>query len=51
MRDRRTSFQQSLNVLITAKETVPSLITKTSIMLGCGETDEQIRDCLHALRK
>lgn len=47
VRDRRAKFRQSLDVLRTAKETQPELITKTSIMLGLGETEDQI---WHALR-
>lgn len=50
VRDRRATFQQSLAVLARAKEAVPSLITKTSIMLGFGETDQQIEKCLRDLR-
>jgi len=42
VRDRRANYQQSLIVLDAAKKTVPSLITKTSIMLGLGETEEQL---------
>ncbi|CAF1558044.1 unnamed protein product, partial [Adineta steineri] len=41
---------QSLSVLIHAKETNPNLITKTSLMLGLGETNEQIRDTMSQLR-
>jgi lipoic acid synthetase len=47
VRDRRAKFRQSLDVLRSAKEAQPELITKTSMMLGLGETDE---DVLHALR-
>lgn len=47
VRDRRAKFRQSLEVLRTAKETKPELITKTSIMLGLGETEEQL---WHALK-
>lgn len=50
VRDRRATFRQSLAVLRTAKETTPSLITKTSLMLGLGETDEQVIDALKELR-
>lgn len=50
VRDRRATFQQSLEVLRTAKETVPDLITKTSLMLGLGETSEQLIDALQQLR-
>lgn len=42
VRDRRATFQQSLKVLAKAKEAVPTLITKTSLMLGLGETEEQL---------
>ncbi|KAF2274899.1 lipoic acid synthetase precursor [Westerdykella ornata] len=51
VRDRRAKFRQSLEVLKTAKEAKPSLITKTSIMLGLGETEEQIWHALKELRK
>ena len=50
VRDRRAKFRQSLAVLKHAKESKPSLITKTSIMLGLGETEEQLWDTLHELR-
>lgn len=46
VRDRRADFRQSLRVLKAAKEAKPSLITKTSIMLGLGETDEQLWQAL-----
>jgi lipoic acid synthetase len=42
VRDRRAKYRQSLEVLDAAKKTVPSLITKTSIMLGLGETEEEL---------
>ncbi|KAH3679621.1 hypothetical protein WICMUC_000853 [Wickerhamomyces mucosus] len=51
VRDRRATFRQSLAVLAKAKETNPNLITKTSLMLGLGETDDQIIDALKELRK
>ena len=50
VRDRRATYRQSLAVLKRAKETVPTLLTKTSLMLGLGETDEQIRQTLQDLR-
>lgn len=46
VRDRRATFRQSLTVLKAAKEAKPGLITKTSIMLGLGETEEQLRAAL-----
>jgi len=42
VRDRRASYQQSLSVLEHAKHYKPNLMTKTSIMLGHGETDDQV---------
>ncbi|KAN0068051.1 hypothetical protein V8E54_013979 [Elaphomyces granulatus] len=50
VRDRRANFQQSRRVLEAAKRTQPSLITKTSLMLGLGETDDQLWDALRQLR-
>lgn len=47
VRDPRANFRQSLEVLRRAKEAQPSLITKTSIMLGVGETDEDVLATLH----
>ncbi|KAB5589303.1 Lipoic acid synthase [Ceratobasidium theobromae] len=49
VRDRRAKFHQSLAVLAHAKK-CGAKITKTSIMLGVGEADEQVADTLKALR-
>lgn len=46
VRDRRAGFRQSLRVLAEAKRVVPTLITKTSLMLGLGETEEQLWETL-----
>ena len=47
VRDRRAGFRQSLRVLDRAKKaTEGRLITKTSIMLGLGETEEQLWETL-----
>lgn len=51
VRDRRATFRQSLAVLAAAKAAQPGLITKTSIMLGLGETEEQLWEALKELRK
>ncbi|SCV70894.1 BQ2448_3656 [Microbotryum intermedium] len=51
VRDPRATFRQSLEVLRVAKEAQPGLITKTSIMLGVGETDEEVLETLKELRK
>ncbi|XP_060102244.1 lipoyl synthase, mitochondrial [Heteronotia binoei] len=51
VRDPRANFDQSLNVLKHAKEVQPDVISKTSIMLGLGETDEQVLTTLKLLRE
>ncbi|OBT53703.1 hypothetical protein VE04_07345 [Pseudogymnoascus sp. 24MN13] len=51
VRDRRATFAQSVMVLGSAQGTVTSLITKTSIMLGLGETEPQLMDALRRLRE
>jgi lipoyl synthase len=50
VRDRRASFQQSLQVLRRAKELRPDLWTKSSIMIGLGETDDEVTDAMRQLR-
>lgn len=50
VRDRRAKFRQSLAVLKAAKKAKPDLITKTSIMLGLGETEDQLWRTLRELR-
>ena len=45
VRDRRASFRTSLNVLERAKKDGVR-VTKTSIMLGLGETEEHLMDAL-----
>lgn len=46
VRDPRANFDQSLSVLKHAKKVKPTLLCKTSIMLGLGETDQQILNTL-----
>jgi len=43
VRDHRAGFKQSLGVLQRAKKAVPTILTKTSIMLGVGETSDDVR--------
>ncbi|XP_063313949.1 lipoyl synthase, mitochondrial [Pelobates fuscus] len=50
VRDPRANFEQSINVLKHAKNVRPDIISKTSIMLGLGETDEQVYNTMTALR-
>ncbi len=42
VRDRRATFRQSLRVLEHVKKVKENMITKTSIMLGLGETEEEL---------
>jgi len=50
VRDRRATFAQSISVLRAAKEAKPDLITKTSIMLGLGEKEDELWETLRQLR-
>ena len=50
VRDPRASYQQTLNVLAHAKQHRPEVLTKTSVILGLGETEEEIRQVLTDLR-
>lgn len=50
VRDRRASFQRSISLLDAAKRAKPDVITKTSLMLGLGETESQLQDALRSLR-
>ena len=51
VRDPRATFDQSLLILKKAKELRPDIITKTSIMLGLGETEEDLLDSFKELRE
>ena len=50
VRDRRASFSQSLKILEEAKRIRPDIITKTSLMVGVGETDEEIVEAMKIIR-
>lgn len=50
IRDSRASFDQSLTILKEAKKLRPDIMTKSSIMVGIGETDEEVTDTLQQLR-
>ncbi|GAB3271008.1 lipoyl synthase [Parahaliea aestuarii] len=50
VRDPRASYQQTLDVLAHAKAHRPDVLTKTSLMLGLGETEEEIREAMDDLR-
>jgi lipoic acid synthetase len=50
VRDPRASYAQTLAVLEHAKRHRPDILTKTSLMLGLGETDEEIIATMDDLR-
>lgn len=50
VRDPRASFQQSLEVLRRAKELRPTSWTKSSLMVGLGETDQEVSEAMQQLR-
>jgi len=50
VRDPRAGYEQTLDVLAAAKRRRPSLLTKSSLMLGLGESDEEIDETLGDLR-
>jgi lipoyl synthase len=49
-RDPRASFGLSLSVLRRAKELRPDVWTKSSLMVGLGETDDEVLEALRRLR-
>jgi lipoic acid synthetase len=50
VRDPRAGYDQTLRVLEHAKCFRPQVLTKSSLMLGLGETDEEIRQAMRDLR-
>ena len=50
VRDHRATFEQSIGILKEAKRLRPDILTKSSIMVGLGETDEEITEALQMLR-
>ena len=50
VRDPRAGYDQTLQVLAHAKRHNPNVLTKSSLMLGLGETDEEIIETLDDLR-
>ena len=50
VRDARAGYEQTLAVLAHAKQHRPEVLTKTSLMLGLGETDVEIASCMDDLR-
>jgi lipoic acid synthetase len=50
VRDPRAGYEQTLNVLEWARKVAPGVLTKTSLMLGLGETDAEIFTTMDELR-
>jgi len=51
VRDPRAGYEQTLRVLEHAKRHNPKVLTKTSLMLGLGETDAEILETMDDLRQ
>ncbi|MGH8175924.1 MAG: lipoyl synthase, partial [Steroidobacter sp.] len=50
VRDPRAGYEQTLTLLAHAKKFRPEVLTKTSLMLGLGETDEEIVQTMDDIR-
>jgi lipoyl synthase len=50
VRDPRAGYEQTLAVLVHAKRYRPAVLTKTSLMLGLGETHAEILETMDDLR-
>jgi lipoic acid synthetase len=50
VRDPRASFAQSLRILQAARQLRPDLSTKSSLMVGLGETDAEVTEAMQLLR-
>ena len=50
VRDPRAGYRQTIDVLQHAKRFRPDVLTKTSLMLGLGETDSEIMETMDDLR-
>ncbi|HEX4050030.1 MAG TPA: lipoyl synthase [Steroidobacteraceae bacterium] len=50
VRDARAGYERTLEVLEHAKRHRPDVLTKSSLMLGLGETDAEIAECMDDLR-
>lgn len=50
VRDPRASYEQTIQVLSHAKQHRSNVLTKTSIILGLGETDDELRQAMDDLR-
>ena len=51
IRDQRCTYDRSLDVLRHAKTIAPTRLTKSSVMVGVGESDEEVVETLRDLRE
>jgi len=51
VRDPRAGYQQTLDVLRHGKRHRPDVITKTSLMLGLGESEDELKRCMDDCRE
>ncbi len=51
VRDARASFATSLMILKESKRLRPDILTKSSLMVGLGESDEEVSEVLAMLRE
>lgn len=51
IRDARCGYDRSLDVLRHAKEMAPQRLTKSSLMVGLGETDDEVLEAMADLRE
>jgi lipoyl synthase len=51
VRDARAGYEQTLAVLAHAKRYRPDVLTKSSLMLGLGESDEEVLQAMDDLRR
>ena len=50
VRDPRADYRRSLEVLATVKRLAPKMTTKSGLMVGLGETGDEVRQALGDLR-
>ncbi len=51
VRDRRAGYYQSIKVLRNVKRFEPSILTKSSIMLGLGEEEDEVKQAIRHLHE
>lgn len=51
VRDRRASYEKTLNALKYYKDNYPHIATKTSLMVGLGETKEELVEAMNDIKE